>query len=146
MKPVLIDVVCHEFFFSVPNVSMGFRQRRRGGGNTLMDIPACSNHFQQGRAVTCRWKWWRPLTSRFCSPHSKVTIWHTQSHQKVAINQWQLLCDLNRISRLLEVKLGRKVPPRPIVAGEPLLTVRCLSAELLGKLLYSKLFSLQEHF
>ena len=31
-----------------------------------------------------------------------------------------------RISRLLEVKLGRKVPPRPIVAGEPLLTVRLL--------------------
>ena len=26
----------------------------------------------------------------------------------------------------MEVKLGRKVPPRPIVAGEPLLTVRLL--------------------
>jgi len=33
-----------------------------------------------------------------------------------------------RISRLLEVKLGRKVPPRPIVAGEPLLTVRSISS------------------
>ena len=32
-----------------------------------------------------------------------------------------------RISRLLEVKLGRKVPPRPIVAGEPLLTVRSVT-------------------
>ena len=91
----------------------------------------------QGWAVTCRWKWRRPLTSRFCSPHSKVINWHTQSHQKVAINQWQLLYDSNRISRLLEVKLGRKVPPRPIVAGEPLLTVRCLSEELLGNFLYS---------
>ena len=48
----------------------------------------------------------------------------------ISVNQWQLLYDLNRISRLLEVKLGRKVPPRPIVAGEPLLTVRLLGCEV----------------
>ena len=48
VKPVFIDDICYEFLFSVSNVSMGFCQRRRGGGNTLMDTPACSNHFQQG--------------------------------------------------------------------------------------------------
>ena len=46
MKPIFIDVVCHEFLFSVSNVSMGFCQRRRGGENTLID-PACSNHLNK---------------------------------------------------------------------------------------------------
>jgi len=33
-----------------------------------------------------------------------------------------------RICRLQESRLGRSVPPRPIVAGEPLLTVRSISS------------------
>ena len=37
---------------------------------------------QQGWAVPCRWKWRRPLSSRFCSPHSEVINWQTQSYHK----------------------------------------------------------------
>jgi len=33
-----------------------------------------------------------------------------------------------RISKLMETRLGRTVPPRPIVAGEPLLTMRNISS------------------
>jgi len=33
-----------------------------------------------------------------------------------------------RISKLMEARLGRTVPPRPIVAGEPLLTMRNISS------------------
>jgi len=33
-----------------------------------------------------------------------------------------------RISKLMESRLGRVVPPRPIVAGEPLLTMRSISS------------------
>eukprot|EP00090_Calanus_glacialis_P040879 TRINITY_DN7157_c0_g1_i15.p1 TRINITY_DN7157_c0_g1~~TRINITY_DN7157_c0_g1_i15.p1 ORF type:complete len:885 (-),score=268.55 TRINITY_DN7157_c0_g1_i15:207-2777(-) len=33
-----------------------------------------------------------------------------------------------RISKLMEARLGREIPPRPIVAGEPLLTMRNISS------------------
>ena len=33
-----------------------------------------------------------------------------------------------RICKLLRTKLGRQIPPRPIVAGEPLLTMRTISS------------------
>eukprot|EP00091_Calanus_sinicus_P002609 TRINITY_DN12693_c0_g1_i1.p1 TRINITY_DN12693_c0_g1~~TRINITY_DN12693_c0_g1_i1.p1 ORF type:complete len:124 (-),score=27.16 TRINITY_DN12693_c0_g1_i1:70-441(-) len=33
-----------------------------------------------------------------------------------------------RIAKLMEARLGREIPPRPIVAGEPLLTMRNISS------------------
>lgn len=33
-----------------------------------------------------------------------------------------------RISKLMKTKMGRSVPPRPIIAGEPLLTMRSVSS------------------
>jgi len=33
-----------------------------------------------------------------------------------------------RISKLMEIRLGREIPPRPIVSGEPLLTMRSITS------------------